>query len=352
MHKRILLLLLTAVLLSSCGGAETTVQPTDAVSADNPQIQSTEEDTTMPQEITEWQLIPDPGWQTGFSLLSQKDHANGDAYSILDTWKFTDNPDDPLWLLAQWDSGPCLVANRIDSAPNEITDGPYRSVRYDAAADSLTFHLDTSLFYDGKPALQGNWWPHLLIEQPDFRYTDAPELCQPFYRCDSDEMIVSFDIRLKDYELTKIDGDWVQAAQFLMYFYVKGVETNDFCWFGLQLFDNRWALNDHYIGYDGGKADASGAMIYSIGSKYVYKDCKTRLWDKGRPNAGGDWVHVELDLAPYLQDMFRHGTEEGYFKASSLSELVINGMNLGWETIGTFDHTMEIANVRLVSRRG
>ncbi|MBQ8402641.1 MAG: hypothetical protein IJX14_12015, partial [Clostridia bacterium] len=265
----------------------------------------------------------------------------------LDTWQFTDTDQPPRWMLAQWDSGPCLVENRVPSDPQEITDGQWRSVKYDADAGSLTFHLDTSLYYNGRPAVQGDWWPHLLIEQSDFGYAALPEEQKPFYHCDSASMVVSFDIRLKEYEVTRIEGDWVQAAQFLMYFYVKGVETNDFCWFGLQLFDNRWALNDHYIGYDGGKADASGAMIYSIGSKYIYKDCETRLWEGGRPNAGGDWVHVELDLAPFLQDMFDHGTKEGYFKAKSLSDLVINGMNLGWETIGTFDHTMEIANVRL-----
>jgi len=344
MHKGIFLSLLLLILpLTACGSG--------GVPEDTADTTPETEEFIMTEPITEWQLIPDPHWQTGFQLLSQKDHANGDAVTVLDTWQFTDTADAPLWMLAQWDSGPCLVENRAASAPEEITDGTWRSVRYDDASHSLTFHLDTSLYYGGKPALQGDWWPHLLIEQADFRWKETPEVCQPFYRCDSEKMVVSFDIRLKDFESTRIEGDWVQAAQFLMYFYVKGVETNDFCWFGLQLFDNRWALNDHYIGYDGGKADASGAMIYSIGSKYIYKDCETRLWDKGRPNAGGDWVHVEIDLAPYLQDMFRHGTNEGYFKAASLSDLVINGMNLGWETIGTFDHTMEIANVQLVSYR-
>ena len=49
--------------------------------------------------------------------------------------------------------------------------------------------------------------------------------------------------------------------------------------------------------------------------------------------------------------MFAHGTDEGYFKADSLSGLILNGMNVGWETIGTFDHTMELANLRLTSHR-
>lgn len=31
------------------------------------------------------------------------------------------------------------------------------------------------------------------------------------------------------------------------------------------------------------------------------------------------------------------------------AELYVNGMNLGWETIGMFDHTMEMRNLRLDS---
>ncbi|MBQ8641240.1 MAG: hypothetical protein IJ480_03400 [Clostridia bacterium] len=346
MYRRILLMLLPVLLLTACGAAEDTAAETDTETIH----ETTEEETMTPAE-TSWQLIPDPDWQSGFQLMSQKDHANGDYCYVKDTWKFTDNGFTPVWLLAQWDSGPCLADNRVESDPAEITDGQWRSVKYDADANSLTFHLDTSLYYGGRPAVQGDWWPHLLIEQTTFDYALTPASRQPYYHCDSEKMIVSFDIRLQEHTVTPIDGDWVQAAQFLMYFYVKGVDTSDFCWFGLQLFDNRWALNDHYIGYDGGKADASGAMIYSIGSRYIYENCETRLWKEGRPNVGGDWVHVEIDIAPYLEDMFRRGTEEGYFKAGSLSELIINGMNLGWETIGTFDHTMEIANVRLTSYR-
>ncbi len=344
--KASLLFVSAALCLGACGKADT---ETEAMETDTTLLETTEEtEMTIPES---WQLIPDPDWQHGFTVMSQKDHNDHDRVTDLDTWQWTDAPAAPLWKLAQWDSGPCLVENRVSSDPWEYTDGTWRSLRYDKTANSLTFRLDTSLYYGGKPALAGDWWPHLLIEQPTFRYDQADDLAKPFYHCDSDRMVVSFDIRLTDYSHTPVEGSWVDAAQFLMYFYVKGVETQDFCWFGLQLFDNRWAENDHYIGYDGGKADASGAMIYSIGSKYIYEGCPAKLWKNGAPDPSGEWIHVELDLAPYLRDMFDHGRSEGYFQADSLRQLIINGMNLGWETISTFDHTMEIANVRLTSYR-
>lgn len=338
-----------ALLLSAigCSGENPTAETqTDSTEpAETPYIFVPEE----PKEGT-MQIIPDITFRTGMQLISQKDHANGDAITVLGAQDFYGGTaEDPRWLLAQWDSGPCLIENRIESDATTITDGIGRSFVYQPDKHQMTFELDTSIYYQGKPALTGDWWPHLLIEQQTFDYASLSEEAQAYYRCDADRMVVSFDIRMTDYSNTPIDGDWVNAAQFLMYFYVKGIDTNDFCWFGLQLFDNRWEKNDHYIGYDGGKADASGAMIYSIGSKYVYKNSGRTLYKSGKPDVSGEWVHVEIDIRPYLDDMLSHGLADGYFDAQTLSELCINGMNLGWETIGTFDHTMEMRNLRLDS---
>ncbi len=295
------------------------------------------------------QLIPDRAFEGGIQLLSQKDHANGQAFSVLGTRDLYTGGAAPSasWRLAQWDSGPCLFERLMPSEPNVITDGMHRTFSYDAATDTVTFALDTSLFYGGKPAGVNDYWPHLLIEQEDFGARDAGEAAA-YYRCDAERLVVSFDIRLTDYGQTPIAGDWVRAAQFLLYFYVKGTATNDFCWLGLQLFDNRWERGENYVGYDGAKADASNAMIYSIGAKHLYKPNRG-LYKNGRPNPEGDFVHVELDLKPYLADMLEKGRADGYFKATSLSELCINGMNLGWETIGTFDHTMQVRSLRLDS---
>ncbi|MBP1587846.1 MAG: hypothetical protein ILO53_05535 [Clostridia bacterium] len=304
----------------------------------------------MEELYNKLELLPDGRFERGISLLSQKDHRNGDRYTVLKKFSFYDTEArQPYWNLAQWDSGPCLVENMIDAGPGIITDGTSRLFSYDTASDTMKFRLDTSAYYQGKPAMQGDYWPHLLIEAPEFTYRRASDEEKKFYSCGADAIIVSLDIALCDYKITHNPDDWVEAAQFLLYLYVKNADTNDFCWFGLQLLDNRWDLNGHYIGYDGGKADASSAMIYSIGSKYVYESAGRSLYKGGQPDAGGDFVHVSVDIKPYLEDMFRIGKEENYFKCESLDELIINGMNMGWETIGTFDHTMEIRNLSVTS---
>lgn len=357
--------LTAALLLNGCAPAAEPV-PGEQTAADSPAVDTAaanpapEPEPEPPiysePEDGHMQLIPDIAFTRGMDLITQKDHGNGDAFSVFAAHDFRGGNTDglsPLWRLCQWDSGPDLSEMLVPSDPGEITDGQYRSFRYDPASDVMTFRLDTSLYYGGRPAREGDWWPHLLIECPTFGRESLPADQADFYRCDADSLTVSFDIRLTEYEASPAEGDWVDAAQFLLYFYVKGIDTQDFCWFGLQLFDSRWPRNEHYVGYDGGKADASGAMIYSVGSKYIYPGPGgSALWKNGAPSPDGIWHHVELDLIPYLKNMLKRGKADDYFTAQELSGLSVNGMNLGWETIGTFRHTMEMRGLRLTAARG
>lgn len=349
--------LLAALMICACAGCthphdpQTVTDVTTEPDTASGTVTTAEETTGEEQkEDNGMQIIPDIKFETGMRLITQKDHSNGDAIKTFGKHSFYGgkvNLATVRWRLAQWDSGPDLSECIIEAGDSTITDGKWRQFSYDPEENMMTFRLDTSAYYQGRPAVAGDYWPHLLIEQDDFGYSDLDSYTREYYKCRSGKIVLSMDIRLGDYKETAIDGDWVRAAQFLLYFYVKGINTNDFCWFGIQLFDNRVDKNEHYVGYDGGKADASGAMIYSIGSKYVYPG--ESLWKDGAPRPNGDWVHIEIDIRPYLDDMFERGRGDGYFKAGSIKQLCISGMNMGWETIGTFDHTMYVKNLALTS---
>lgn len=276
-------------------------------------------------------ILPDPAFRRGFRVLSQKDHENGQHVEELGV--FPDGAADPVWKLAQWDSGPCLWKNRVPTAdPDELTDGASRALIYHPSDASLTFRLDTSAFYRGRPHLEGMYWPHLLIEQTGFRENLT------------EGVRVGLDLRLTAYRHTPIEGDFVRAAQFLMFLYLRSRTGNDFVWFGLHFFDSRAAFSPAYIGYDGAKADASNALIYSVGERDIFGE--RSLWKDGAPCPDGVWRSVSVDMTPHITRLLEAGCADGYFKSAKCpQDFCICGLNIGWESIGTFDHTMEIRNL-------
>lgn len=278
------------------------------------------------------QIIPDNHFKRGFVVLSQKNHEKNNMVSESGLFVYSDEK--PVWKLAQWDSGPCLWTTRIPSDKYILTDGISRSVRYNPAEGFLALRLDTSAFYKGKPAMAGMYWPHLLIEQSGFR-ADA-----------GNRPVIKGKLRLLDYRQTAVSGDYVRAAQFLMFLYLRSKTGNDFVWFGLHFFDSRAAYSDKYIGYDGGKADASQALIYSIGERCIFPE--RSLWENGLPCVSDRWLDFSVDLQPHIGDMIAYGLKDGYLKnINTAADIDICGLNIGWETIASFDHTMEIKNFGL-----
>ena len=355
----LLLPLCVGVLLSAC--ADTGAEAAETAEADT----KTETVPAEQQEMTEtevprlmngtMQLIPDTSFSHGFLVRSQKDHANGDYTEELG--QFLGNPsygDEPHWLIAQWDSGPCLWNDRVPSDENILTDGVSKWVT--CGQNTVTLRLNTAPYYAGKPdgaAAAGDYWPHLLLECRDFGYQSMTAEEKPYFSCDSDSLMLSFDLKLDTFSLTPNEKDWVEADQFLMYFYIHGKQSNDFVWFGLQLFDSRWEKNAAYCALDGGKADASGSLIYSIGLSDVYRGASGNFRKDGAVSPDGEWVHIAIDLIPHLKKMFKNGNSMEYFTdaVQSLADLYIDGMNVGFETIGTVDTAVTIRNLSLTSTR-
>ena len=289
------------------------------------------------------QIIPDPAFLSGFNILSQKDHSDNDRVTLLGTKKCDGNLT-PVWNVATWDSGPCLWENRIETDEYSISDGKWRCFSVNKADGSASFTLDSSLYYNGKGAVHGDYWPHLLLENG--RFGDNGD--SRFYRCSMDRLIFKIDLRMTEYSRIVNPDDWVEAAQFLCFFYLKGIKNDDFIWFGIKLFDSRSMSDPPFIAYDGGKPDASGKLIYHLGTNEAY-DGAEGLWKNGQPSADGEWKSVCVDMKPHLNAAFNRAKQDGAIKSDGTGDLFIDGMNIGFETIGTFRHTIEIKNMGLFS---
>lgn len=296
----------------------------------------------LPTGYEEKQLFNDPTFSNGFSVVSQQT-ANNNSVKLGD-FVYSENGEEPSWLIAQWDSGKCLWNNRIESDIYTITDGETKTVRYNPADCSVSMRLNAANIYKGEAAGEYNW-PHLLLEQsPIINYAELTEAEKSFYNCSSDRMLLSLDIRLSDFvDTTNAQG--INAAQYLAYFYLKGTNDKDFIWFGVNLFDDR-GYSDTYWALD----KASNNMIYCVSTTDTFGGKSKSLFRGGKPYVSDEWVHIELDLTPHIKAAIKKANEANTFgRPVSAKDFYIGGTNIGFEIHGNYDCTVDIKNFNITS---
>lgn len=288
------------------------------------------------------QLFNDTEFKNGFSVLSQQTANN--ASVKLGNFTYPESEGTPSWMIAQWNGGDCLWASRKESDVYTITDGVSKTVKYNPADRSVSMRLNAANIYNGSPAGEDGW-PHLLLEQsPIVNYAALSEAEKKFYSCSADRTVLSLDIRLSDFvDTTNSEG--INAAQYLAYFYMCGTEGDKFIWFGVNLFDSR-GYQDEYWALDKG----SGQMIYSLSTKDTFGFEGRSLFRNGKPYVSDEWVHVELDLAPYIADAINKANEANTFGETVAAEdFYFGGTNIGFEIHGNYDCTVDIKDFTLTA---
>ncbi|MBO5421002.1 MAG: hypothetical protein J6A67_03555 [Clostridia bacterium] len=287
------------------------------------------------------QLFADAGFENGFVVMSQET-ADGAGVSL---GEFTyGGVESPSWMIAQWNSGPCLWQERAESDVYTLTDGKTKTVMYNPIEKSISMRLNAANIYNGEPA-SFDAWPHLLLEQsPLCDYSSLSEKDKAFYSCDADRMVLDLNIRMTDFvDTTNSEG--VNAVQYLAYFYLKDEEKHRFIWFGVDLFDNR-GYNDTSWAND----KASGNMIYCLSTKDTYGKKYKSLFRNGRPYISQDWVNVHIDLKPHILKVFEKANKENLYGEKIYPEdFFVGGTNIGFEIHGNYDCTVEIKGFALTA---
>ncbi len=288
------------------------------------------------------ELLGDGDFKNGFTVMSQQTE-NG-AGIKLGNFTYGETAEAPCWMIAQWNSGPCLWENNISEDKYTISDGLTKTVTYNPEDKSVSMRLNAANIYNGEPATYENW-PHLLLEQsPLCDYNELNDKDKKFYNCSADRIVLSLDIKLKDFVDTT-NNDGVNAVQYLAYFYLKGTDNNKFIWFGADLFDNR-GYNDTNWSLD----KASGQMIYCLSTKDTYHFKSRSLFRNGKPFVSDEWVHVEIELTPHIENAIKKANESETFESEvSAKDFYIGGTNIGFEVHGNYDCTVEIKNFKLMS---
>lgn len=316
-------------------------------------VQSSQQSSKSVQsEVTDMvSLFDDPNFENGFNVL-------GLARNDTNTTTFLEVPGKKRsWNLAQWGSG-YSFADPAYTQTKDLGGGIFSFVNktkvftINKNTKQMTFTALGSQLYS-KPRTSGQEWLHLLIEQqfdralqPRIRKVSSYETLQ-----------INLSVRLTKFENHMGSGynPNLHAAQFLMYLALanndrNSPDYNQFIWFGLPIFDNRYNWIDPHSSYDAG----TKTLIVAMGSRVLFgTDSQNRLWAAGKPNASPNapWSSFSLDIIPIVGEALAEAQSKGYLKNTSVNQLVFSSFNLGWEVPGTFDVTMEIKDFSILGKK-
>ncbi len=291
----------------------------------------------------QWELLHDPCYRQGFYVQNMGGAEKTDpTVGILCPG---DPGAQPRWNLAQWETRYDFrkESQRTVTVPAPgvfCCDSRDKVFSVDTNTGTLGMELRASLVYDS-PRKPMEGWPHLLIEGKTAN-SDAPGAS---WMKNLSQLRLSFDQRLtmfRDHMGADANPE-LHAGSFYIYLYIKGENHRgqvDMTWFGLTLFDNRFDFDEEKGSQDGGKADASGLFIYQV---------PTRAYRTQPVKVGADWLHVDVDVLPYVWRALELAHQRGYMLGVTPENLYVDGMNMGWEMPGTYDGNMEIRSLRLTA---
>ena len=334
-------------LLSGCSGDSGSSAPSSGSTGSSQETSSASQAVrpTLPQQPgDDWvELFKDGSFEKGIKVVAV-DRSDRKVFDFGNSARRTGT----RWGLAQHFSKYDLITEQpvtnADGSVSYENPGKRVTMREENGENILQMEIFCSQEYDA-PRKEGEDWPHLLIEQ---NLGSDPLTSY-------DQMIFTMTIR-KDYINNVMGDDYdegLHCYQTGMIFIVQNLNTNsagygdDFFWFGIPGFDSRMEYKSEYCNVDGGKADASGKLIYQLGGKDFFDTYYT-----ANPMTNeGEWVTVTVDILPSLKTAFNTAQRLGYMGSSKLEDLRMQGINFGCECTGTFDASVSIKNVGLLCHK-
>lgn len=285
-------------------------------------------------------LFDDPQFRRGF-LLSYADSSKGRAVEAV--LRVGDANSTPAWRLCQWATRYSLAATPCaqgadgdrfyeNEGKKVLVGGPGSANR------DLILEVRGGAEYGDHIRRVGEGWPHLLIEQDAVVLRPLDELAAIRF---------SLSLRLSHCE-SRMPADQydpgLHASQFQMFFIVKNIrpdspDRDNYFWFGVPFFDNRYDVPPEYMAKDVGKGDATGKFIYTVDGRAVGVT----------PMKDGRWLSLDADLLPFLRSGLSEAVQRGYLKDADPHHYAVANMNLGWEIPGSFDAAAQIRDLRIAA---
>ena len=306
------------------------------------------------------EMLFDTSFKDGIKVSSLESHEVSFTW-----WKYGDSDasKDPLWSLGQY----CNLAKTRTDYDSSVTDlslatlfdegkgitgsdgskytltnkSGSKYIAVDPAVGEYDLKVDTSKEYVNQktgatsPRMNGEDWVHMILQQQ----SPVINLSQ------TEEVIMSLDFTLT--ELETYDQS-IGAAQFQWIFSVHdksaGQREEDYFWFNVTLFDNRYEIFPGTQMYDSGKGDATGKFIYAPTGNELFGE-------SGGKVVVGKTYRVELNLKDYMKTAFDAAKSKGALERSKWEDMAINGFNIGWEVSNVSKVGVKVANMSLKTKQ-
>jgi len=315
-------------------------------------------------------LLTDKKFQKGFSVrgLGMSMYGDeienfGDKFGIVANFQYgLDIKDKPDWRICQWASRfPFHDLNNLlddynyrffDRGNGRYTyDNKSKTVSVDTESGQLDLTLRASTCYK-KPREEGQEWPHLLVER-DFGEFEKP--CPLTHVSSADRLIVNMDIKVNDYvDYMGDTANWdLHAIIFIFYMQIanfnpKTGKFDDMIWYGLPIWDNRWAFTPLQSFPDSGtKESATDKWIYNTATE-VFFSKQNNLYTADGKKIIGEWKNLNVNVLPYIKKALEEAQKNGYMQGSSYENLYVTGMYFGFESCGTYDASISLKDFDIV----
>lgn len=277
-------------------------------------------------------LLTDKSFEKGFNLLGLDSVTDAGIAKTIDYG----TQSTPVWNMGQWWS-----KYNLKDGEEKITQDAYslkdtsKTIEVNRKYGSLTLGLDGSKEFDSYNTVAPSKWPHLLIEQaiPSTSINEATKL----------EASLDFTLTVNE---DKRDSNGLGfQAQFAWYIYI--MDTNpessgygNFLWFGLNIFDSTKVYAAKSMQQD--MAGGPGNYIYALGAAdYMTERVKT---NKN--------IRFTVDILPHIKSALEKAQSEGFMQGTTLADVSVTGMNIGWEIFDRWDESVTIFDMDIVKEIG
>jgi hypothetical protein len=294
-------------------------------------------------EESKLQLLQDRYFENGFIISPADNDPQPDNRYPLDYELTYGSPNGQIsWLLGQ-------AGNRFGLADEyaisgkvvEYIDNEYiledtsKKIMINPDQGYITLELNASKEYLD-PRAPKEAWPHLLLQQG---------LSRNLILSEANSVTLSMNITLNKLDRMMSDEEYIESlhtAQFLMYIVVRtnaALDANEFMWFGIPFLDARYNVLDEGGMIDAGTAGNTG--------KFIYQMPQADFMPNGM--VLNQKIDVDIDLLPYFGRALVLAKENGALLNSTLDDLYITNMNIGYELPGTYDVSITIQDFSLLA---